>query len=39
MYLVEWMWLDLWEFVLHVIRVHRSNLLSCGSPEDFDNLH
>jgi len=33
------MGLDLGEFVLHVVRVHRTNLVACGSAEYFDDLH
>lgn len=33
------MGLDLWELVLHVVRVHRANLVARGCAEDFDDLH
>lgn len=31
--------LDLWEFVLHVIRVHRLDLFTSGSTENLDDLN
>ncbi len=36
--LVERMRLDLREFVLHVVGVHGANLLTRGSPKNFDDL-
>ncbi len=38
-YLAEWMWLDLWELVLHVVRIHSPNLITSGRAKDFDDLH
>lgn len=37
--LVEWMWLDLRELVLHVVWVHRTNLVAGWGTENLDNLH
>jgi hypothetical protein len=37
-YLAEWMRLDLWELVLHVVRVHGTDLVSRWSTQDFDDL-
>ena len=37
-YFVKGMRLDLREFVLHIIRVHGSNLIAGGGAEDFDNF-
>lgn len=31
--------LDLWEFVLHVIRVHRLNLFAGGGAKNLDDLN
>ena len=31
--------LDLWELVLHVVRVHRLDLLARGRAEHLDDLH
>jgi len=36
---VEWMRLDLRELVLHVIWIHRPNLVSGRSSEDFDDFY
>lgn len=36
--LVKRVRLDLRELVLHIIRIHRANLLPCWRPEDFDNF-
>ena len=38
-HLVERMWLDLRELVLHVIRVHGPNLIPRRSSQDFDDLY
>jgi hypothetical protein len=38
-YLVEWMGLDLREFVLHVVRVHGADLITRGRSEHFDDFH
>lgn len=38
-YLIEGMWLDLRELVLHVIGVHGPNLLASGSTKNLDDLH
>jgi hypothetical protein len=37
-YLVEWVRLNLREFVLHVIRVHGTDLVARGCAENFDDL-
>ena len=37
--LVEGMRLDLRKLVLHVVRVHSSNLLSSRCPQNLDDLH
>ena len=34
----EWVRLDLRELVLHVVRVHGTNLLASRSPKNFDDL-
>jgi hypothetical protein len=31
--------LDLWELVLHIVRVHCPNLVPGGSAKNFDDLH
>lgn len=36
--LVKRVRLDLRELVLHIIRIHRTNLLPCWRPQDFDNF-
>ena len=36
---IEWMGLDLRELVVHVVRVHRPDLISCRSPQHFDDFH
>ena len=36
--LVEGVRLDLRELVLHVVGVHRANLVSCGCAENLDDL-
>ena len=36
--LIEWMRLDLWEFVLHIIRVHRLDLVPRWRPQNLDNF-
>ena len=38
-YLVERVRLDLGEFVLHVVGIHRLDLLPRRCAEDFDDLH
>ena len=38
-YLVEGMGLDLREFVLHVIRIHRPDLISSRRPQNLDDFH
>lgn len=38
-HLVEWMRLDLREFVLHVVWIHGSDLVPCRRTQDFDDLH
>jgi hypothetical protein len=38
-YLAEGVWLDLWEFVFHVIGIHGTNLVACRSAQDFDNFY
>lgn len=37
-HLVEWVWLDLWEFVLHVVGVHGTDLIPSRSTKHLDNL-
>lgn len=40
-YLAEWMGLDLWELMLHIIRIHSPNLIASRSAKDlydFDKL-
>ena len=37
-YFRKWMWFDLWELVLHIVRVHRANLIARRSAEHFDDL-
>lgn len=37
--LVERMGLDLWELVLHVVRVHGPNLITGWRSQDLDNFH
>ena len=37
--LVEWVWLDLREFVLHVIWVHGADLISSWSSQDLDDFY
>lgn len=37
--LVEWMRLDLGEFVLHVVGIHGSDLITSGSTQDLDDLY
>jgi hypothetical protein len=37
--LIERMWFDLWELVLHVVWIHRANLVSCRRSKNLDNLH
>lgn len=36
--LVEWMRLDLRELVLHVVGIHRSDLITSWGTKDLDNL-
>lgn len=36
--LVKRVRLDLRELVLHIVRIHRTDLLPCWRPEDFDNF-
>lgn len=38
-HLIEGMWLDLWEPMFHVVRVHGPNLLTGGSTQNLDDLH
>jgi hypothetical protein len=38
-YLAEWVRFDLREFMLHIIRVHRLNLLASWSAQDLNDLH
>lgn len=38
-YLAKRMRLDLWEFVLHIIRIHSTNLITCRRAEDFNDFH
>lgn len=38
LYLIEWMWLDLREFVLHVIGIHRPNLFASWGTQNFDDF-
>lgn len=37
--LAKWVRLDLWKFVLHVVRVHGADLLLGGCAQDLDDLH
>lgn len=37
-HLLEWMWFDLRELVLHVVGVHRPDLLASRGAEHFDDL-
>lgn len=38
LYLIERVWLDLGEFMLHIIGVHRTDLFPRRRAEDFDDL-
>jgi hypothetical protein len=38
-YFTEWMRLDLWKLVLHIVRVHCPNLVPGWSAKNFDDLH
>ena len=38
-YFREGMRFDLWEFVLHIIRVHGLDLLPRRRPQNLDDLH
>lgn len=38
-YFVEGMRFDLRELMFHVVGVHRTDLLTSRSPQDFDDLH
>lgn len=38
-YFVEGMRFDLRELMFHVVGVHRTDLLTSRSPQNFDNLH
>lgn len=38
-YLAEWMRLDLWELVLHVVGIHGTNLLASGRAQYLDYFH
>jgi len=33
------MWLDLWELMFHIVRVHCPNLIPGWSSENFDDLY
>lgn len=35
----EWVWLDLWELMLHVVGVHGSDLFASRCTEDLDDFH
>ena len=37
-HLVEWVWFDLWELVLHVVRVHGANLIPGWGSKNLDDL-
>lgn len=38
-YLAEWMRLDLWKLMLHVVRIHSANLVASRSTKHLDYLH